>query len=175
MKKLQIGIIGSAGNEEYPNKNRQRENLYKLAEELGRLLAQKGAIVVTGGKGGVMESAAKGAKKARGITVGVTKGKNRFTSNKYTDVEAVSGMEGYGDATMLVLSCDGLIALGGGVGTLQELSIAYRNNKPVVILNTGYGWSSKLANSYLDERKKEKFVSAKTPIEAVSLLLKILK
>lgn len=175
MKKLQIGVIGSAGNEEYPDKNNQRIKIYKQAEELGKIIAQKEAILITGGKGGIMESAAKGAKSNGGTTVGFVKGKERLTSNDFTDIEVVSGMEGCGEETMLILSCDGIIAVGGGAGTLQELAIAYRNKKPVVILDTGYGWASKLANIYLDDRKRVKFFSAKTPKEALNLLLKLIR
>lgn len=175
MRKIQIGIIGSAGDEEYPTKSQQREKLYKLAEKLGKIVAKQGAVLITGGKGGIMQYASRGAKSAGGITAGVVKGKERFSSNRFVDVEIVSGMEGCGEETMFILSCDGIIAIGGGAGTLQELTIAYRNKKPVVVLDTSYGWSSKLANSYLDERKNEKFFSAKTPEQAVSLLLKIIK
>ena len=174
-RRLQIGVIGSAGNEEYPNLNQKRSLLFKKAETIGFNLAKKGAIVITGGKGGIMEAVEKGTKKAGGITVGFVSGKKRFTSNRYTDFEVVSGMEGCGEETMLILSCDGLIALGGGAGTLQELTIAYRNKKPVVILDSGYGWADKVKNSYLDERKIIKFRSASEPENVVSLLLKLIK
>lgn len=175
MKKLQISIVGSAGNEEYPTRNNQREKIYKMAEEIGKILARKGIILITGGKSGIMESASRGTKSAGGMTIGIIAGKERLKSNTFTDAEIVTGMDGGGDATVLALSCDGIIAIGGGAGTLQKLSIAYRNKKPVVALDTGYGWSSKLAGSFLDERKNEKFFSAKTPKQAVNLLLKIIK
>ena len=135
-KKLQIGIIGSAGPEEYPQKGKPDLQIFKIAYELGRLVAESSAILITGGKSGIMEFASKGAKDAGGTTVGVVKGKERFTSNKYVDVEVVSGMEGCGEETMLILMCDGLIGVGGGAGTLQELSIAYRNKKPTVLINS---------------------------------------
>lgn len=175
MKKIQIGIMGSAGNEEYPQNNKKRNILYKLAEELGEILGKKKIILFTGGKGGIMESASKGAKQFGGTTIGVVKGKDRNTCNKYIDIEIVSGMEGCGEETMLILSCDGIIALGGGAGTLQELTIAYRNKKPVVILDINYGWASKLKGSYLDERKNEKFVVATNPEEAVNKILDAIK
>lgn len=175
MKKYQIGVIGSAGNEEYPGKNKQRAKIFNIAKILGKLIAREGAILITGGKGGVMEASCKGAKSVGGITVGYVKGKERLTSNEFTDIEVVSGMEGCGEETMLILSCDGIIAIGGGAGTLQELAIAYRNKKPVVVIDLGYGWASKLANTYLDERNNKKFLCAKTPKEAVNLLLKNLK
>ena len=110
-KKLQIGVIGYAGIEEYPKEKAPQENIYKAAERVGFLLAEKGAIVVTGGKGGVMESAAIGAKKANGITVGIIKGSQRFRSNNFTDVEILTGMVADGfDEFMLVTMCDVLIS-----------------------------------------------------------------
>lgn len=180
MKAIQIGVIGSAGNEEYQSKDDRnqlpREQIFKLAEEAGKLLALKRAIVVTGGKSGLMESASKGAKNIGGATVGFVSGKYRFTSNKYVDFEVVSGMDGCGEETMLVLSCDGLIAIGGGGGTLQELAIAYRNQKPVVCLDVNrYGWASKLANTYIDERNKVKFILSRTPADAVNKILSLVK
>lgn len=174
-KKLQIGIVGSAGPEEYPKNGRPKNKIFEIAYELGTLVAKSGSILITGGKGGIMESASKGAKDANGITVGVVKGKERFTSNDYIDVEVVSGMEECGGETMLILMCDGLIGIGGGAGTLQELSIAYRTNKPVVLIDNQQGWSKILANQYLDKRKTTKFLSARTPLKAFKKLLKLIK
>lgn len=147
--------------------------VYKLAEEVGFLLGKAGAVVVTGGKSGVMESAARGAKKAGGTTVGVVKGKQRLTSNDYTDVEVLSGMSADGmDELLIVTMCDALIVVGGGAGTLEEISIAYRNKKPVVALSKTGGWAAKVASQYLDERKLVKILVAKTPVDAVKKAIK---
>lgn len=170
-RKLQIGIIGSAGIEEYPKGVRSKQEIYKVAEKIGELVAENGGILVTGGKGGVMEAACKGAKQKSGITVGVVKGKKRKTANRFVDVEVVSGMEGCGEETILVLMCDGVVAIGGGAGTLQELAIAYRNRRPIVALKNLPGWAEKLANSYLDERKKTKIIEAETPQQAIKILI----
>jgi uncharacterized protein (TIGR00725 family) len=171
-KKLQIGVIGSAGKDDYKNNGAADEKMIMAAEEIGKLLAEAGAIVVTGGKDGIMEAAAKGSKLAGGITVGVIKGKDRFHSNNYTDIEIISGMiaDGFDELT-LVLMCDSLIVIGGGAGTLQEITVAYRNNKPIIALDYLEGWGEKLAGKYLDERKKIFIQSAKTPAEAVKLVL----
>lgn len=178
MKAIQIGVIGSAGNEEYMSKDDRnqlsREQIFKLAEEVGKLLALKNVFVITGGKSGLMESASKGAKLNNGVTIGFVSGKSRFTSNEYVDFEVVSGMDGCGEETMLVLSCDGLIAIGGGSGTLQEITIAYRNSKPIVCLDKPkYGWASALCNTYLDDRKKVKLISVSSPKEAVNKILSL--
>lgn len=171
MRKLQIGVIGSAGSEEYFDRKPSKK-IYQVAEKVGELVAQNGAILITGGKGGIMEAACRGAKSKGGITVGIVKGKERKTANLYVDLEIVSGMEGCGEETMLILSCDGLIALGGGSGTLQELAIAYRNKKPVVVIENLSGWAEKLTKSYLDQRKNIKFRLAKNPQEAIEILLR---
>lgn len=174
-KKFQIGIIGSAGSEEYPKNGTPSPKIFEIAYQLGKLVAKNNAILITGGKGGIMESAAKGAKENGGTTVGVVQGSQRLTSNEFTDIEVVSGMTATGEETILILMCDGLIGVGGGAGTLQELSIAYRNQKPVVLISSQNGWSKSLAGKYLDSRKRVKFKSATTPEKAVKILLKLIK
>jgi uncharacterized protein (TIGR00725 family) len=171
-KKLQIGVIGSAGQDDYENNGAANEEMIMIAKEVGELLAKANVIVVTGGKDGIMEAAAEGAKMAGGLTVGVIKGRDRFLSNQHTDVEIISGMiaDGFDELT-LVLMCDALIVIGGGAGTLQEIAIAYRNNKPIIAMDYLNGWGGKLAGGYLDERKKIFIKSAKNPVEAVDLVL----
>ena len=73
---MQVGVVGFGGAEEYPRDKAPKESVYKAAERVGFLMAQKGVIVVTGGKGGVMESAARGARKAKGITGRCGKGES---------------------------------------------------------------------------------------------------
>lgn len=175
-KKLQIAVIGSAGKSDYKKGGWATKRMEACAYELGKLIAEKGATVVTGGKDGIMEAAAQGAKENGGLTVGVVKGKKRGTSNGYTDVEVVSGMEADGmDELLITLMADGLIVVGGGAGTLQEIALAYRNNKPVVVLPTYGGWAKKVAGTYLDERKRVRVEIAKDPKEAVRKLFKVLK
>lgn len=174
-RKLQIGVIGYAGQTEYPS-NSIKKDIYKIAEAIGFLVAQKGAVVVTGGKGGVMESAASGARNADGVTVGVIKGKKRFESNKFTDIEVLTGMESDGfDEFVLVSMCDALIVLGGGAGTLEEITIAYRNKKPMIAVRGTGGWADKMVGNYLDERKIIKIESASTPEEAVEKAFSLIK
>lgn len=171
-KKLQIGVIGSAGQDDYENNGAASKEMMMIAKEVGELLAKANAVVVTGGKDGIMEAAAEGAKKAGGLTVGVIKGRDRFMSNQYTDIEILSGMTADGfDELTLVLMCDALIVIGGGAGTLQEIAIAYRNNKPIIAIDYLGGWGGKLVGKYLDERKKIFIKSAKNPNDAVNLAL----
>ena len=172
-KKLQIGVVGYAGLSEYPAGAITNPGIYKLAENVGFLLAQKGAIVITGGKGGVMESAACGAHKANGMTIGVVKGKERYTSNRFTDVEILSGMVSDGfDEFLLVNMCDAIIVIGGGAGTLEEITIAYRNKKPIIVLENTGGWADNICGTDLDQRKTVKLEVVSTPEEAVKLAIK---
>ena len=155
---IQIGIIGSAGKEEYPTKTKNLLKAYRTAEELGKLVAKMGAIVITGGKGGVMESAAKGAKNVGGLTVGIVKGDVRKKANKYIDIEINSNTSGEGEEDILVSSCDGIFVIGGGAGTLQEIACAYRKNKTIVTFNNIEGIGKKFSDMYLDDRKNVKII-----------------
>lgn len=174
-KKYQIGIIGSAGNDDYNGAQGASDNMMAEAEKIGRLLAENNAVVVTGGKSGIMEAGAKGAKKAGGQTVGVVKGIKRFTSNNFTDIEVISGMEADGfDELLLVNMCDALIVIGGGAGTLEEITIAYRNKKPIIALTTQSGWAKELAGKFLDNRNTVKIEMADSAEEAVNKTLQLL-
>lgn len=173
-KRMQIGVIGFSGPEEFTFLKKMGKDIFLAAEQIGRLLALKNCIVVTGGKTGVMEAAARGAKAAGGLTVGVICGKQRRTSNAFTDVEVLTGMTAVGlDELLLVLMCDALISIGGGAGTLEELTIAYRNKKPVIALRASGGWTDRTSGTFLDERQTVRIETAKTPDEAVDKVVAI--
>jgi len=172
-RKLQIAVLGSAGPEEYIEE-KPNPKAYILAEEVGTLIGQLGAVLITGGKGGIMEAACRGAKQVGGITVGVVSGIQRGVSNNFVDVEIVSGRIDNGEETQIIAMSDGCIILGGGAGTLQEIATAYRNFKPMVVVKGLDGWGEKLAGSYLDYRNKVKLESANTPKEAMELLQNLL-
>lgn len=171
---MQIAVIGPAGAEEYRYK-KPSPAVYKTAEEIGKILALKGCIVFCGGKSGIMETVAKGAKSQGGITVGIVKGNQRNVSNKYIDIEIVTNSGTGGDTSPLILSSDGIIILGGGAGTLQEMVVAYRNKVPMVALTNFDGYGKMFAGKFLDERKIIKVESASYPKEAVNKLLKTLR
>lgn len=107
------------------------------AEEVGRLLAEAGAIVVCGGLGGVMESAARGCASAGGAAVGILPGDDRSQGSPYLTV-AISTDLGEARNAIVVRSVDSVIAVGGGFGTLSEIALALRMGKQVIGLTT---WS----------------------------------
>jgi len=171
-RKLQIGVMGSAADLKY---SRDAE---KAAEQLGEFIAKKGCILVFGAEkdyDSLSTAACRGAKKAGGLTVGVTYGTGKDVFQKEgIDIIIPSGMErGGGREFVLVSACDAVILIGGGSGTLNEASVAYQLKIPIVAL-VGYGgWADKLANKYIDGRKRFKVVPARKPKKAVELAIKL--
>lgn len=171
MKKYQIAIVGSAGQEEYPEGSFDFERLYSMSYKIGYLLAQNNCYVITGGKSGIMEAAAKGCRDARWINIGFVKWAKRNVANDYVDIEIVTNMGDSGDAFLIPYSTDGAIVIGGGVGTLKEIAGFYLQGKPIIALEQTGWWSEKLKNQFLDERKITQVMSVNSPEEAVQLLL----
>jgi uncharacterized protein (TIGR00725 family) len=101
------------------------------AFETGRLLAARGATVVCGGLGGVMEAVAKGVHANGGCTIGILPGVDPSAANPYIDVPLATGL-GEMRNFLIVRTAQALIAIGGGVGTLSELALAQGMGKPVV-------------------------------------------
>jgi uncharacterized protein (TIGR00725 family) len=102
---------------------------------VGRELAARGAVVVCGGLGGVMEAACRGAKEAGGRTVGILPGTDRAAANAFVDVAIPSGL-GEARNALVVRAADALIAVGGGYGTLSEIALALKAGKRVVGLDS---------------------------------------
>lgn len=107
------------------------------AEAVGRLLAERGATVVTGGLGEVMAAAARGAKDAGGTTIGILPGETRAAGNEWLDHAVVTGI-GHGRNLAVVASGDAVIAVGGRYGTLAEIGLALTLGRPVVVLEPGW-------------------------------------
>jgi uncharacterized protein (TIGR00725 family) len=106
-----------------------------VAEEVGRLLARRGAVVVCGGLGGVMEAACRGAAREGGTTVGVLPGLDRGAANPFVSVAVATGL-GEARNALVVRAADALIAVGGAYGTLSEIALALKAGKPVIGLGT---------------------------------------
>jgi uncharacterized protein (TIGR00725 family) len=106
-----------------------------VAEEVGELLARRGAVVVCGGMTGVMESVCKGAKRAGGTTVGILPGSLRSEANEYVDVVIATGLGEVRNA-LIVRTADVVVAIGGEYGTLSEIALALKVGTPVVGLDT---------------------------------------
>ena len=173
-KKLQIGVIGSAADLNYSKK------LEILAEKIGYWIAKKEAILIFGAEkdyDSLSTLSCRGAKKAGGMTVGITYNRGLDILEKTNvDVVIATGLErGGGRETSLILSCDGIIAISGGSGTLTEIAIAYQANIPIVAVKNTGGWSDKLSNQYLDERKRMNIEGVDTAEQAVENIINLIK
>ena len=120
--RLIIGVIGA---------NQPSNVTYRLAQEVGRKIAERGGVVVCGGLGGVMEAACKGAKEAGGLTIGILPGEEAKTANPYVDIPIVTGI-GYARNIILVRTAESIIAMDGSYGTLSEIAHALQMGKPVI-------------------------------------------
>jgi uncharacterized protein (TIGR00725 family) len=105
------------------------------AEEVGAGLAAAGAVVVTGGLGGVMEAACRGARSRDGTTLGILPGEDREAANGWVQVAVATGLGELRNG-LVVRAADALVAVGGGHGTLSEVALALKLGRPVVGLGT---------------------------------------
>jgi uncharacterized protein (TIGR00725 family) len=121
---VQVAVVGSGDEHE------------AVAEEVGRLLAEHGCVVVTGGGGEVMAAASRGAKSAGGTTLGILPGETRGEANAWVDHAVVTGI-GHARNLAVAATGDAVIAVGGGHGTTAEIAFALRLGRPVVVVVPG--------------------------------------
>ncbi|MGH7274528.1 MAG: TIGR00725 family protein [Nitrospiria bacterium] len=145
-----IGVIGSS---------KCGPQLARMAEEVGRRIAEGGGILVCGGLGGVMQAAAMGAKQAGGQTIGILPDDKAETANPYIDFPISTGM-GYARNVIIVKTADVLIAVEGKYGTLSEVAYALIFDKPLISLGS---WEV-----------DPKVLRAKDPQEAVEMAFRAL-
>jgi uncharacterized protein (TIGR00725 family) len=148
-----IAVIGSASCD---------EQVAALARAVGQEIGRRGAMLVCGGRGGVMEAACQGAKAQGGITVGILPGADRREANRYVDIPVVTGL-GEARNAVVVRSADAVIAVSGGYGTLSEIGLALKMGRPVVGLGT---WELSQQG-----RPVAAIVRADTPVQAVEMAI----
>ncbi len=120
----QIGIVGASSCD---------EKTYDMAFHIGKMLAQKNCTVINGGLGGVMEGSAKGVRSEGGTVIGILPGEKRL-ANPFIGVSIATNM-GHARNMVIVHSSDAIIAVGGGYGTVSEISIALKEGKKVVAID----------------------------------------
>ncbi len=125
-KQYHIGVIGAGTCS---------EATYLLARDLGFEIGKREWILICGGLGGVMEGAAKGCSEAGGMTVGILPGLDKESANPYIQLPIPTGL-GEGRNLLVVRASDLLVSIAGGYGTLSEIALALKTNKPVVGLET---------------------------------------
>jgi len=168
-RKIQIGVIGDSACP---------EDQEHLAYEVGHAIGVAKAILVCGGREGIMQAASHGCKDANGLVVGILPSSSRLEGNPYLDIQIPTGL-GWTRNALVVLSSDVLIAIGGRSGTLNEMSYAWMYARPVIALDhqaiSESSWGRKLAGQPIDNRRDEEVWQTKTPQEAVSLALTLAK
>jgi uncharacterized protein (TIGR00725 family) len=164
-RRIQLLVIGSA-------EDHCTEEARRLGYEVGAEAARRGAIVLTGGLGGVMEAASKGAKENHGITVGIIPQDEIRHANRYCDVVIATGM-GWARDFITTYSADAVIVVAGGTGALIEASAAYLKAKPIVAVEGSGGTADQLKGTYLDERKYTRILSERDPRRAVKKALEL--
>lgn len=148
MKKLQIVVVGGRN---------VSEEIFNSAQIAGREIAKRGAILICGGLGGVMEAACRGAKEEGGLTVGILPTSDALDANSYIDIVIPTGM-GIARNVLIINAADGVLAIGGQYGTLSEMAFARQTEKPLISLKS---WAF-----------DDSYVQAQSPKEAVDLLFK---
>lgn len=151
-----MAVIGSGEHTE--------ENM-EAARAVGELVAGRGAIVICGGLSGVMNAVAEGVCKVGGTCIGLLPDNNRLGASIHLTAALPTGM-GEGRNVLVIKSADGVIAIGGGYGTLSEIALAMKMEKPVVGLNT---WTA-----YNNDGERTDMVYTQTPREAVEMLFSLL-
>jgi len=153
-------IIGVIGDSSCPPEEA------KLAESVGELLAQRGATIVCGGLGGVMEAVCRGAKSKGGLTIGILPGENSSTANPWVDIPVVTGL---GEARNVVVakSAQAIIAIGGNYGTLSAIAYALKSSIPVIGLNT---WSLSR-----NGQEDDSIIKVQSATEAVDKVISLVK
>lgn len=139
---IQVCIIGNS---------QATPHQMEVAEAAGRILATHGHTVVTGGRTGVMEAAAKGAREAGGIAVGILPTEDTSSSNSYNNVVIPTGM-GYTRNALNILAAQAVICVGGMVGTMNEMGFAWMWQRPMWGIQGTGGWTDKVIGTCFDER-----------------------
>lgn len=173
-RRLLVAVVGDSSLD-------QNDQKVDLAREVGRLLVDSGCRVVTGGLGGVMAAAMDGARTsaryANGDTIAILPGHDPNDASSSADIVLATGMNLA--RNLIVANSDGVIAIGGGAGTLSEIALAWQMRRPVVALVVD-GWSKRLGASRIDGRVRQADVvddqvyAASTPADAVTLVAELM-
>jgi uncharacterized protein (TIGR00725 family) len=161
------GIISVIGASEIDKETEE------LTFQIGRLLALNKFIVACGGLSGVMEAICRGAKKENGLTIGIIPHPEKSAANKYVDI-VIPCPFSQARNIVVVLTGDACLAISGKAGTLSEICFAWIYQKPIVALSSVEGWSSRIANQKLDDRRYDVIYGVETPQEAIAKIKELL-
>lgn len=166
-RRKQILVIGF-GKDHCP------EIAYQAAYQVGLEVAKHHAILITGGLGGVMEAASRGAKDGDGFVVGIIPQDVMGAANESCDAVIATGI-GFARDLLTAYSADAIIVVGGGAGTMIEIAAAYQKQVPIVAVKGTGGMADRLADTYIDDRKLERILGETTPQKAVETAFALIK
>lgn len=167
VRRRQILVIGH-------NDNGCTERHGKIAYEVGSEVARSGAVLISGGMGGVMRESCRGARDSGGLTVGIIPQDRHSFANEFCDVVIPSGM-GVTRDSLNALSADGVVIIGGGSGTLSEVCAAYMHGRPMVAIRGTGGVADQYAGKFVDHRSTVRIIGADSAAEAVRLILGLVR
>lgn len=142
---LQVAVIGSSEAD---------EQMLRIAEQAGRVVAKLGAALVTGGRGGVMEAASKGCAEAGGTVIAVTPHRFMEEVNAYSHYHIPTGM-GWARNAITGIAGDVVLVIGGAAGTMSEIAYAWMYDRPIIAMTCCEGWSKRIAGQAVDHRRSD--------------------
>ncbi len=162
-----VAVIGGA---------RATSEALERAEQIGRAIIERGWRLVTGGLGGVMQAASRGAHLApnyrEGDVLAFLPGDDRCEANPWADIVVPTGM-GHARNVLVVAAADVVVAVGGAAGTLSEMALAWQLGRPIVgVLVAGY--SQRLAGAPLDDTRPGIIWPASDALEVVAKVAEVL-
>jgi uncharacterized protein (TIGR00725 family) len=165
IRKKQVVLIGDNGH--FPEKN-------DIAYEIGKYIARNQWVLITGGRGGVMEAACRGAAEENGITVSIVPSDNFNEANPYSTIVIPTGI-GFARNYTNALSADVIVAVGGGSGTLCEMSYGWQYQKPMIACSFVEGYSREFAGRKMDYRNQQPVLKAESLEDVLRLLDSVLR
>jgi len=166
-RRKQVLVIGF-GRDDCP------EIAAQAAYQVGLEVARAGAVLITGGLGGVMEASSKGAKEGGGFVIGIIPQDEKNAANKFCDAVIATGI-GFARDFLTAYSADAIIVVGGGAGTVIEVAAAYQKRIPIVAMKGTGGAADRLDDTYIDDRKIERILGETTARGAVETALALIE
>lgn len=166
-RRTQVLVIGS-------DKDHCSKTAYDIAYQVGTEAAKRGVVVLTGGRGGVMEAASRGAKETGGFVIGIIPQDKMAAANPYCDAVIATGL-GHARDFVTAYSADVIIIVEGGSGSMIELAAAYQKMIPVVAVRGSGGVADKMVDNYVDDRRLEIVHGEVSPEKAVETALQLVE
>lgn len=165
-RRNQILVIGF-------DKDHCPDNAYQAAYQVGLEVARRGAVLISGGLGGVMEAASRGAKDGGGFVIGIIPQDDKAAANDFCDAVIATGI-GFVRDFITAYSADAVVVVGGGAGTLIEIAAAYQKKIPIVAVKGTGGAADRFVDTYVDDRKIERILGENGPQKAVETALALI-